>query len=1649
MKQVEMAAPKTKQQNIGTVKTPDGTSYRLGYETQSEQVLYPTMNGIQDEHGNYEAPYSGNQQKYTTYRWRLDLVEDMHSNQMRYWYYTCRTADNEPVPPCGLYDSGPSQQRDVSSYLHRIEYNNYNGSWLGEVELNSIVLPGTPVPQLDGPIFATVRWLDDIRVKWEGTVVAEYDMEYEDRSLPNSGRVALLKAIDPYGLDGKGAASPLPGPRFEYGLFDNKGRCHSHWGSDDPIENPEGEPCKTNSPNHQWLREAFAYERLVAVASAYGDRTEFSYVNDGRGAYWGPYFNYRVTQRRIYEDGNLERRYSYNYGTPCYDQYDAQAMPSGSELCPGPSPESFGPLLGYDQVTITLANAAGTNLSVNQHEFHTTGVHYVDYILRGRETESRQYGPDGTTLWQKQIHTHAVNHPTHCPPSGIPGSPLVTCLIRTDTTQYDPNLNTSLTTRQDNYYDPAFQFDPALGVDGAGVQFGRQTHKHLFHLLPDQNGGEEFVRQRTNITAYRANSQNWVVVPTYQGDYGPGPDWELLGATFLQYDENTSPINQSIGSGRLMVQRQLAALPSAGCGSSQSQLMDTVDVSYNYHADYPGLVTTTTNYEGYGEVACSDFAWHTISSPGKGSGEIDHTVTYDAQGLRPVSSQNHLEHEQTTTYDAALPWLPANVTDPNGAITRYGYDRFGRLTAVARPGDDLNDATVVYTYWDDPDIPGTGGTVFLSPLLIETSYKDTLQENVRQFYNGLGQLVQTQHRRSQLNGTTERDVLLTYAYDARGRQVCQTVPYDIPPYYANSNSPYQEDNCLAIDHTATSYDAAGRVSQVTAPDGSVTSHHYGIIDGHSYHDSVNPERQRLQYRYDLFGQLAHVYEMTGNCGFWDYTCAGDYTEQWQIYARTDYAYDLVGNLEFVRAHAGDGATLLRQTAMSYDALGRKLTMNDPDMGFWEYEYDPAGNLVNQTDANEQTITFVYDALGRLKTKSHNGTTLADYTYDDSAVAYSSGRLTHMSDEAGWQSWTYDQRGRVTSETRAIDGVVDDWIMNYSYDNLDRPVSMTYPDGEVVTTFYNKQGAPRRLLGTNLYVSAATYNVNGQMVQLNLGHGRTTSYGYDPDTFRLTGLETDNGLQNLSYEYDNVGNITTINDHQTYDQQIFSYDSLNRLQTAAAQPMGGPFCTVEPCYNHSYEYNELGNIKNYAGNSYQYDEVEWHVDCYDTPEDEPEQPLPHAVRHIDSHYFCYDHNGNMISRNHSTVNYTQEFDVENRLVRVIDNDSGEETHFGYDANGQRLYTEKPDGTITYYPFPGYEEEVRPEEWQPVEMPAASYASSDPPGWSLASSDTAGWGLSLNQAITWGAEQLPAAVEEWAAGVDAAFPATSVYTGNGVGMAHSGGTPAAAVNNLAQGYAQSQGIQLIPGREYRLRFWIKGNITGSTQVQLLPYGDTKQPITVWPLAAQYSYANQEWQEKEATFIMPAALGVVPLPASYLQVAVDQMNGWIAFDNLRLYELNDGKAAYGLEVDSGEETLIYSSGFENAGEWSNHPHAAFPATAIWRGGSGPATPQEGGYSLVLSNLGHGSSLTSPPVAPPPGGLLTVQMEVQKDLTAPLNSAEGGVALVVHYHENSPMSLTRRQIWHSDQINNSAAWQTISATDTVPINATAFTLSFPGQLL
>ncbi|WP_374568162.1 RHS repeat domain-containing protein, partial [Nitratireductor sp. ZSWI3] len=88
-----------------------------------------------------------------------------------------------------------------------------------------------------------------------------------------------------------------------------------------------------------------------------------------------------------------------------------------------------------------------------------------------------------------------------------------------------------------------------------------------------------------------------------------------------------------------------------------------------------------------------------------------------------------------------------------------------------------------------------------------------------------------------------------------------------------------------------------------------------------------------------------------------------------------------------------------QWSYSYDLVGNRLTVSDPDLGNWSYKYDGANRLVEQRDARGTVTTMRYDQLGRLLERQVTSPSVANpillsNTYDEARTGYYNvGQLT--------------------------------------------------------------------------------------------------------------------------------------------------------------------------------------------------------------------------------------------------------------------------------------------------------------------------------------------------------------------------------------------------------------------------------------------------------------------------------------------------------------------------------------------------------------------------------------------------------------------------------------------------------------------------------
>ena len=706
----------------------------------------------------------------------------------------------------------------------------------------------------------------------------------------------------------------------------------------------------------------------------------------------------------------------------------------------------------------------------------------------------------------------------------------------------------------------------------------------------------------------------WPCPPTDGGAYQPSNplaafDGEARAGTWtLRVDDNWTNDGGSLDGWSLEI--CVATPPPLVEGS---ELALTV---YGYDDSAPGVAPTVGNLtlaRHYSQVAPTPLYVETATAydaRGRVTGVTDANGHSSSTGYHAFygyaeSATNALNHTVTTELDPGF-GVATKITDANNKVTELAYDDFGRLTAVWLPTEAINMPT---------SGPASFEFNYASAARPAYAQSRTLQDAAASTYleswsyvDGFGRELQSQRP----SATAGERLVSSTAYNNVGLTAYSAAPYALAGAAGSGYAPPAWSALAGVQ--APTYDALGRVvKHETRANGATLWESVTAYDGWTV-SRYDANGHRTDHTMDAFGNLVQVVEHND-------TGSGPVTYT------TSYAYDLTGNLTGVTDHHGN------VSGMSYDLLGRKTAMSDPDMGSWHYQYDAVGNLIAQQDGRGLWLHLGYDALDRLTSKrkeSPSGTLLAEYVYDTLAK----GQL--------YAAKAYDGSGnlQVESRTSALDdryrATEQQWIMAgqgafrmaTAYNAADQTVTITYPGdnanglGEVVTQSYDAMGqfSEVRGAGGDTYVASVDYNAQGKVTQLTSGNGLTRQYDYAADSLRLTGIRAGmaapwSSLQDLSYTFDDVGNILTLTDGVNSGQvQSFGYDWLDRLISASTTAAG------DGQYSHTYAYDAIGNITSYAGSAYTYSSRQ-----------------PHAVTAAYGNSYGYDANGNQTSRTIGGVN----------------------------------------------------------------------------------------------------------------------------------------------------------------------------------------------------------------------------------------------------------------------------------------------------------------------------------------------------------------------------------------------------------------------------
>ncbi len=700
------------------------------------------------------------------------------------------------------------------------------------------------------------------------------------------------------------------------------------------------------------------------------------------------------------------------------------------------------------------------------------------------------------------------------------------------------------------------------------------------------------------------------------------------------------------------------------------------EYTFGYGSEYGNLISVT-NPLGYRKEYTYDSAFHRY-------------VT----GIETSSIHGGDSYTSNLSYDYRF-GVETSQTDSNGNIISKEYDNFGRLNTIISSYDTGTVKAVEYSYLTD-SFPWKAMTK--NKISFDPGSTDTMDTWV--ITDGLNRIILTAkegevyNEAGNLNGWKKSGYVV---YDSKARPVGkgQTV------FEETSTAPSIENT--ALRPTIKTYDALDRILAITFPDNSVITKDYGVEGLMTTERVTDPLGNITETKKDIRGNIVGI-EKRDSSGM--------------LLTESSYIYNVLGELLKVTDAKGSDVTF------SYDILGRRLTLQSPETGLAEFEYDKADHLIRKVDANLRnngaSINYIYDTLGRIEKIDYPFMEDTVYTYGVQGDDYNrAGRIVKITDESGSIENFYGKLGETTQVIKTIKRLApleDDKSasFNYTFDYQGRMETITYPDGEVVSYTYNRSGEVEKINSVHnglntTYIENIGYDEFGQRTYIRYENGIETKYTYDEDRRWLNNIETKNAfntLQEIDYTFDRTGNILSIiNVSGRYlVNQNYEYDGLYQLTKGAGYFEDKEFGFVQGTskYTQNFTYDNTGNIlsktsSNIVNPSGGVNSLNYNLE-YSYYADKPKQ-----AEIVGNFWYLYDSNGNIMEERtggHSaegiqgsgTITKHGEITEMNRGIALTRNTSSQETVYKrtyiWDEENRLKTTIDPAHTVEYrYDYSG--------------------------------------------------------------------------------------------------------------------------------------------------------------------------------------------------------------------------------------------------------------------------------------------------------------------------------------------------------------------------
>jgi RHS repeat-associated protein len=657
---------------------------------------------------------------------------------------------------------------------------------------------------------------------------------------------------------------------------------------------------------------------------------------------------------------------------------------------------------------------------------------------------------------------------------------------------------------------------------------------------------------------------------------------------------------------------------------SEGRLINATDrglVPWRYAYDGHLLIRLTDRnglsfyyaYEGEGKEARCVHTWGD-------RGIYERWLSYDRE-TRTTVIEDSLG--RMTTYNFNELDLPVRVVDALGGEKHYTYGSNGELLSET---DEIG-RTTRYEYnaeFDCISIAHPDGTMrkfyYAEDSLLQTLIDESGAES-RRVYDQRGNITAT------IDALGNRR---TYIYNQSG-----DLEKTVDPLGGETKFKWNERGQIVEFITPLGavtrygYDDLGRLAWISNPLGHATRYDYDVLD--RLVQVERPDGTKHRYEYDPEGNLTDFLDANGaetRFRYVDYNKLGERIDALGYTRR--FVYDTEANLVEVRNERGESYRF------SYDALDRV----SGEIGFddlkWEYDYDPARQLIARTDPAGRITRFVCDLRGQVIERARPDGTTINFSYDRV------GRLIEAEAPGSGLEFRYDALGRVIWESQ------NGQVIEHEYDALGRRIKRCSPSGQAVEFTYDADHQMRRLQ-TPRGSMEFEYDKAGRIAKRRMPGQLEESFYYDR-CGRIIEQSLDKPTRTLflrGYKYDAEGNLIELSDSNKGTSR-FAYDPIERLREVM-QPKN----KVE-----RFVYDSTGNLVRRGEREYRYGQ-------------------PDRLTKTEDASLIYDEVGNLIEKRRAGSVIRYSYDPDNQLISVESREGGR-IDFAYDPFGRRIAKKTKDG-----------------------------------------------------------------------------------------------------------------------------------------------------------------------------------------------------------------------------------------------------------------------------------------------------------------------------------------------------------------------------------